>query len=220
MQASDVKPTVEAPPAGAALPETLRRLVAELVLDTTLEGIWLIDADARTTFVNGRLAALLGYAEEEMLGRPIFEFLDRERWPTAERNLQQRALGVEDRQEVQLVRKDGTRVWMLGSANPVFDRDGNYAGALGLLADLSAQKERERSLRSEIDRLKSRLQALGGGGVASAPVAPERPAYVEPFATVIVLAVLGTLTATIGLATVGALASRLWRPARDGGQED
>ena len=208
---------MQVPPGGAALPETLRHLVADLVLETTVEGIWLIDADARTTFVNRRLAVLLGYTEEEMIGRPVFEFLDRERWPIAEKNLRQRARGVEDRQEVQLVRKDGTRVWMLGSTNPVFDRDGNYAGALALLADLSQQKEREQLLRGEIERLDSQLKALGSGGRGGA--APDRPAYPEPFATVIVLGVLATLTVTIGLVTVGALADRAWRSARNGAPE-
>jgi PAS domain S-box-containing protein len=221
MHGRDPRPILEAPPAGVALRETLRRMVADLVLETAVEGIWLIDADARTTFVNSRLAALLGYAEDEMIGRPVFDFLDRERWPIAERNLKQRALGVEDRQELQLVRKDGTRVWVLGSANPVFDRDGNYAGALALLGDLSPQKERERLLRSEVEELKSRLEALGGGGSGglrdggSGGAAADRPAYSEPFATIVVLGVMATLTATIGLATVGALASHVWRPARD-----
>lgn len=220
MQARDLRPTLEAPPAGAALPEALRRLVADLVLETAVEGIWLIDADARTTFVNPRLAALLGYADGEMVGRPVFEFLDRERWPIAERNLQQRAMGVEDRQELQLVRKDGTRIWVLGSANPVFDRDGNYAGALALVADLSPQKERERLLRSEIAGLRSRLEALGGGpGGRGSGAAPERPAYSEPFATIVVLGVMATLTATIGLAALGALAGQVWRPARDAAPE-
>src|SRR5579871_2273166 len=221
MQARDLRPTVEAPPASGTLSEALRRLVADLVLETTVEGIWLIDADARTTFVNLRLEALLGYGEDEMLGRPVFDFLDRERWPIAERNLQQRARGIEDRQELQLVRKDGTRVWVLGSANPMFDRDGNYAGALALVANLSPQKERERLLRSEIEALRSRLGALGGGGAGGrgGDRAAERPAYSEPFATLVVLGVMATLTATIGLATVGALAGHLLRPSRDVVQE-
>src|SRR5580693_7628696 len=81
----------------AAVSETLRRMVADLVLDTTTEGIWLIDGEARTTFVNPRLARLLGYTTEEMLGEPIFTFIDRERWPVAERNLKRRELGIEDR---------------------------------------------------------------------------------------------------------------------------
>jgi PAS domain S-box-containing protein len=196
-----------------ALSEPLRRAVAELVLDTTVEGIWLIDANARTTFVNRRLTDLLGYTEDEMIGRPVFDFLDRRRWPIAARNLEQRALGIEERQEVQLTCKDGRLVWMLASANPVFDADGNYAGALALLGDLSAQKERERSLRAEIAALRSRLPPASAG--AAHDSATVRPAVREPFRTALVLGVLATLTATIAVVTAGAVVSDLLRPGGD-----
>jgi PAS domain S-box-containing protein len=196
---------------GSALSEALRRAVADLVLETTVEGIWLIDADARTTFVNHRLAELLGYSEDEMIGRPVFDFLDRQRWPIAERNLQQRALGIEDRQEVQLVRKDGQIVWVLGSANPVFDAEGNYAGALALLGDLSPQKEREQALRARIAGLQARLAAASGG--RAQPAATESPAYREPFRTAIALGALAALTATIGIVTIGAVAGSLCGPS-------
>ena len=103
------------------------------------------------------MASLLGYTVEEMIGRPIFDFLDRARWQVAEQNLRRRKLGIEDRQELELIRKDGTRVWIIGSANPVFDRNGEYAGALALLGDLSPQKERERLLQKQIEDLRAQL---------------------------------------------------------------
>lgn len=56
---------------------------------------------------------------------------------------------------MELIRKDGTRIWIIGSANPVFDRNGEYAGALALLGDLSPQKERERLLQKQMDDLRS-----------------------------------------------------------------
>jgi len=187
--------------------ETLRRMVADLVLETTAEGIWLIDGDARTTFVNRRLARLLGYTEEEMIGEPIFSFIDRERWPVAERNLQQRELGIEDRQEVQLVRKDGSRVWVLGSANPIFDRNGEYAGALAIIGDLTLQKDRELQLRAELEELRNRPSAQPS---PAAPAAPPTAPYREPFRTAIVLATYGALLGTIALVTTGAVVGALF----------
>lgn len=187
----------------------LRRLVADLVLETTPEAIWLIDTQARTTFVNGRLAALLGYRQDEMVGRTVFDFLDRDRWPLTQRNLKLREQGAEDRQEVELVRKDGTRIWMLASANPVFDRHGNYAGALAVLGDLSEQKDRERQLRAQIADLQAQLAARLPP-VASAEPAPAGQGargYREPFRTAIVLGTLGTLLATVAVTTVGAVAT-------------
>jgi PAS domain S-box-containing protein len=187
--------------------ETLRRMVADLVLETTTEGIWLIDGDARTTFVNPRLAWLLGYTAEEMIGEPIFTFIDRERWPVAERNLQQRELGIEDRQEVQLLRKDGTRVWVLGSANPIFDRNGEYAGALAIIGDLTLQKDRELQLRAELEELRNRPIAQPRPPArAAATAAP----YREPFRTAIVVAAYGALLGTIAIVTTGAVVGALF----------
>jgi PAS domain S-box-containing protein len=190
-----------------AVSETLRRMVADLVLETTTEGIWLIDGDARTTFVNPRLAWLLGYTAEEMIGEPIFTFIDRERWPVAERNLQQRELGIEDRQEVQLLRKDGTRVWVLGSTNPIFDRNGEYAGALAIIGDLTLQKDRELQLRAELEELRNRPIAQPRPPArAAATAAP----YREPFRTAIVVAAYGALLGTIAIVTTGAVVGALF----------
>ncbi|HXJ22859.1 MAG TPA: PAS domain S-box protein [Polyangia bacterium] len=168
------------------IPERLRRSVADLVLETTAESIWLIDARARTTFVNRRMASLLGYTEEEMIGRPIFEFLDRSRWQAAEENLRKRQQGIEDRREVELIRKDGTRIWVIGSANPVFDRNGQYAGALALLGDLSPQKERERLLQRQVDHLRARVAE-------------------QPLRTAVVMGVLATFLAMVAVTTAGAV---------------
>jgi PAS domain S-box-containing protein len=178
--------------------DALKRKVADLVLEHAAEGIWLIDADARTTFVNRRAADLLGYTEEEMVGKHVFAFIDRERWPIAGRNLKRREFGIEERLEVELQRKDGTRVWTIGSATPLFDRDGAYAGTLAVFGDLTAQKQRERQLRARIDDLTGRDSRQG-----------EAP-YREPFRTAIVLATCGTFVATVALLTAGAVAGQLF----------
>ena len=192
---------------GSLFSAGLRGAVANLVLETTAEGIWLIDAHARTTFVNRRMASLLGYGEEEMIGRPIFDFLDESRWQLAAQNLQKRRLGFEDRQEVQLIRKDGSRVWTIGSSNPVFDRNGQYAGALALIGDLTHQKQQQEALQREIDNLRRRLSDGAPSGTTSKSVAPCANAadFREPFRTVVVTAVLGTVFATIAITTAGAV---------------
>jgi PAS domain S-box-containing protein len=208
---SELKATAEAVEPQSVFSKQLRRMVADLVLETTPEAIWLIDADARTTFVNRRLADMLGYRQEEMVGRYIFEFMDRERWPAAQRSLRLREQGVEGRREIELVRKDGSRVWLLGSGNAVFDREGRYAGALAVLGDLSEQKQRENALRGQIADLQARLAASQGttGGSRPAEPAAERQtaAYREPFRTALVLGVLGTIFATVTVTTLGAVAS-------------
>jgi PAS domain S-box-containing protein len=189
----------------------LRRMVAELVLETTNEGIWLIDAQARTTFVNRAAAELLGYTEQEMIGRHIFDFMDEERRPIAQGNLIRRQRGVEERQEVELTRKDGSRIWVLGSANPVYDRNGRYAGALAVLGDLTHQKRTEAELRARIEELASQSRPRSQPQAAPASQTPQRTSLLrEGLRTVSLLAAGGTYVSAVGLLTVAGVVGSLF----------
>lgn len=44
------------------------------IVETSQEGIWEIDSETCTTYVNQRIAEMLGYTPEEMLGRKIRSF--------------------------------------------------------------------------------------------------------------------------------------------------
>ena len=138
----------------------LLRAVADLVLTTTYDGVWLIDAEARTTFVNQRMAQILGCTIEEMLGVPLFQFMDEEGRNITERNLERRRGGVEEQHEFKCLRKDGTPIWLLVTANPVYDRAGGYAGSLAMIADFSVQKARELALVAGTADLDRKLEEL------------------------------------------------------------
>lgn len=132
------------------LDSQVRRSLGQLVLETTSQGVWLIDGEGRTTFVNGPVAALLGCAPEEMLGEPILAFSAAEDRAEVERRLERGRRGISEQVEVKLRTKSGSPVWTLFATNPVYDRAGNYAGALALVSDLTEQKRRESSLREEL----------------------------------------------------------------------
>lgn len=131
----------------------LQRAVADLILGTTTDGVWLINAEARTTFVNHHIARLLGYSVEEMLGKPLFSFMDPEGKKITEGNLERRRAGVAEQHEFRCIRKDGAPIWVLVTANPVFDRAGKYAGSLAMIADLSVIKAREEKLLARVTEL-------------------------------------------------------------------
>jgi len=146
--------------AEGAFAKDLRRAVADLVLRTTLDGVWLVDAQARTSFVNQRMAAMLGYEVDELVGKPLFDFMDPEGAARTRENLERRRGGIEERYEFRCIRKDGSSLWLLVSANPVYDRAGEYAGSLALIADLSLQKAREAELVAEKEALEQKLEQL------------------------------------------------------------
>ena len=118
--------------------ETYRQIV-----DTAREGVCVIDADARTTFANARMAEILGYSVAEMIGKSVFDFMDEEGRKDGEHRMSQRRQGVSEQYDFRYLRKDGTDVWTIVSASPMYNADGSFAGALAMVTDISERKQQE-----------------------------------------------------------------------------
>jgi diguanylate cyclase (GGDEF)-like protein/PAS domain S-box-containing protein len=134
-----------------------RKTVAAIVLETTSEGVWLIDAESRTSFASRVTAELLGYTEAEMTGRHLFDFMDDEGRRICEQNLSRRKSGVAEHHEFKFVRKDGVPVWTMLATNPVYDHAGAYAGALAMLSDITDRKAAEIATADRLRQLESLL---------------------------------------------------------------
>ena len=116
--------------------ERFRRIV-----HSAEEGIWEIDAAARTSFVNPKMAAMLGYSIEEMLEQPLVHFMDDEGRALLDRNIARRQQGIAERHEFKFIRKDGEVMWATLATNPIFDSDGSYLGALALVSDITEHRQ-------------------------------------------------------------------------------
>ncbi len=117
------------------------------IIDTTQEGVWLRDADARTVFVNRRVCEMLGYTAAEMLGRPVYDFMDADSRAEAERRFAQRKAGVSQQHDVCYKHKDGSDVWAIVSASPLYDDGGGFIGGLGMITDITERKRQEETIR-------------------------------------------------------------------------
>ena len=113
------------------------------IIETTSEGVWMIDANHRTTYVNPRMAEMIGYEVDEMLGRPVVDFTPPHRHPGVRRHIQSRRAGAADQREELLRHKDGSDVWVLLAGSPLTDSGGGYAGALAMMADITERKRAE-----------------------------------------------------------------------------
>ncbi len=129
------------------------------IVETANEGIWTIDADHRTTYVNRRTAEILGYTPQEMLGRSPAEFLFPEDVETVKDQLKERSNGTPATNlEKRYRKKDGSCVWVNMNTVPLYDDRGNYAGALGMIADITERKRAEDALRTANELLESRVR--------------------------------------------------------------
>ncbi|MEH2398395.1 hybrid sensor histidine kinase/response regulator [Nostoc sp.] len=119
------------------------------IVDTSYEGIWMIDSQSRTEFVNQRLSEMLGYPAQEMLGRSMFDFIVQADGIVAEEILKWLKREGSDLKEGQLRCKDGSYIWTLISARAIFSEENEFLGAIAMLTDISDRKRTE----SERDRL-------------------------------------------------------------------
>ena len=127
------------------------------VVETMLEGIWMIDAASRTTYANLRMAEMLGYTANEMLGKDLFHFMDESGQAIANRNLERRRQGIKEQHDFRFKTKTGQDIWALLSTNPLYDDAGNYIGALATVTDITRRKEAETLLRQGEQALRQRI---------------------------------------------------------------
>ncbi len=126
------------------------------IVETSLEGIWAMDARHRTTFTNHRMNEMLGYSEEELLGRPVTDFMFPEDMADHAAQMRNRHSGKPAIYERRFRRKDGSECWAILSATALLDENGNFAGSFGMFTDITPRKQAE-SVASE--RLSALLEA-------------------------------------------------------------
>jgi diguanylate cyclase (GGDEF)-like protein/PAS domain S-box-containing protein len=117
------------------------------IVEDTHEGIWLLDAQARTCYVNGRMAGMLGYTAGEMLGATYHHFTIDDQHSSGIGSHACPHTDAHAQREQVFRRKDGTLLHALISANPVEDADAGGAGTLVLVVDISARVQLEEALR-------------------------------------------------------------------------
>ena len=147
---------VEAEP--AAPPPEHGNLFRQIVLSAH-EGIWNIDTQLHTTFVNPRMCEMLGYTAAELHGRPVTDFLFPEEVAAQTKEMGLRRQGLATRYERRFRRKDGTALWTLVSGTPLLDQHQNYIGSFGLFTDITERKRAECALQLSEELYRSLLAA-------------------------------------------------------------
>ena len=124
------------------------------------EGVWVIDKDAVTTFVNPKMAMILGYTVEEMTGRSLFSFMDEEGRRICEKNIERRQQGIKEQHDFEFLKKDGVRIYASLEATPITGKDGEYLGAIAGVSDITKRKLAEDALRESEGKLNAILQSV------------------------------------------------------------
>jgi PAS domain S-box-containing protein len=137
-------------------------------LVNTIDDIVLnIDPEGSILFVNPAVRTITGYSQEEVIGRNILELIHRDDIDGFLYSLRQtrdndtgdtmKLIGsICKDNELRMIRKDGTSIWIEIRCRPVEDTDGNIIGFRGIAHDITRRKQTEEELVR-----KSKIESLG-----------------------------------------------------------
>lgn len=111
------------------------------------EGIWAIDKAGQTTFVNPRIAEILGYNTEELIGSSLLDYVGGQDVQMVEGFLDLISRGGKEQIDAQLIRKDGCSIQVYISGSAISDDNGNFKGALAVISDITERKKAEDALK-------------------------------------------------------------------------
>ncbi|HSF90788.1 MAG TPA: sigma 54-interacting transcriptional regulator [Paracoccaceae bacterium] len=131
----------------------------QLILNAAGEGIYGVNAEGKTTFVNRAAKEMLGWTAEDLLGRDIHTMihhhhLNGESYPSEECPIYQsfRFEQVNRIENEVFWRKDGKPIRVEYVSTPIYD-DTRLVGAVVIFRDITERWESERKLREAMDEV-------------------------------------------------------------------
>jgi PAS domain S-box-containing protein len=109
------------------------------IVDFADEGIWTLDGEGRTTFVNARLAEMLGTDPDAVLGLTVDELVH--------------GADLSSEEDVRVERRDGTELWVMFRTAPVVAADGTSRGTVTMVTDVTARRQAADELHLAVEQL-------------------------------------------------------------------
>ncbi|MFZ4464763.1 MAG: PAS domain S-box protein, partial [Bacteroidales bacterium] len=122
--------------------------------------IGITDTNENMVFVNQTFARILGYSHEELIGRSLAEFSPKEEFESFKKKTLSRLSDVSETYETILIHKNGERKVFSVSASPLYSPDNEYIGTIGVLIDITLQKQATENLRETSARLQAVLSSM------------------------------------------------------------
>ncbi|MBN1697515.1 MAG: response regulator [Spirochaetales bacterium] len=125
------------------------------LVENLQEGIWSIDGDYCTSFVNSKLCDLLGYEMREMPGKPISAFTDETEYARLLALFENADDTLPRSPDIMLRRRDGSAIYTNIGASPLIDTEGIKTGYLLAVQDITDRKKAEFEMKKAMEAAES-----------------------------------------------------------------
>lgn len=114
--------------------------IYEKIVMLVLDGIWIIDQDNNTIFINDKMATMLGFTAAEISDKNMFSFMPEEDQMLAKKNIEKRKRVTENSQFFKFIRKDGTIINTQITTAPLFKSDKIYRGVIAYVKEVETKE--------------------------------------------------------------------------------
>jgi PAS domain S-box-containing protein len=128
-----------------------------------------MDADFKTIFVNNKMADLLGYSSDEMVGKVVMDFMFEEDLDKHWERMQKRVKGFPGEYEHRFKCKNGDEIWLSVSASALKDENGEFFGSFAMFTDITERKKAEEALKESEERYRNIFENAVEGIFQSTP---------------------------------------------------
>lgn len=122
------------------------------LVENTGEGLGLVDLSEQFVYVNPAACEIFGLPSAKLIGSHLVDFLDASSIEEIRRQTSLRKEGQSGRYELEIKRPDGERRWIIVTATPQYNSDGNFTGTFGIFRDITLRKLAEGKLQESEKR--------------------------------------------------------------------
>jgi PAS domain S-box-containing protein len=134
------------------------------MFDASAEGIALTDENGVITVVNLRLAEMLGYAPEEMIGLRNTDLVQSDEAERVIAAMGRRIAGDPEPHEYRMRRRDGGILWASVTGAPLRDTHGRVSGVMVMVTDVTARRHADEQISRVLESLSDGFMALDRDG--------------------------------------------------------
>jgi PAS domain S-box-containing protein len=127
------------------------------LIENVSDTIYSVDVKGRITFINQRGSEMIGYSRDEILGRPFFDFVDKEYREELSNQFQRLILGEPITQDIPIIHQDGSVRIVTAVSHPLVE-NGEVVGAFGMARDITERHQLEKRIMESEAQYRSLME--------------------------------------------------------------
>lgn len=135
----------------------INEIETALIVESVAEGIGFVNKDEVFEFVNSASENIFETNKGELVGKSLYDFLDKEESLKLKRQILSRKQGITSTYELKIITDKNNNKYIQVSATPSINNSGEYIGAYGAVRDITNQKLYDKALK--VNEEKYRLLA-------------------------------------------------------------